>query len=152
MIIIAHRGNTNGHNKARENHPSYIDEAINDGFDVEVDVWVIDDKIMLGHDGPAHHVDIEFLEKIADKAWFHCKNLKALRSLSETNFRYFWHQSDDFTLTSTNHIWTYPNKDLTDRSIAVMPKNYESVASLDIYGICTDDCLQLQAFMKKNRL
>ena len=36
MILIAHRGNTNGHNLL-ENEPSYIDLAISKDFDVEID-------------------------------------------------------------------------------------------------------------------
>ena len=33
-IYIAHRGNTDGPNPNRENDPTYIDEAINAGFNV----------------------------------------------------------------------------------------------------------------------
>ena len=39
MIFIAHRGNTKGPNKELENTPGYIDEALDNGFDVEVDIW-----------------------------------------------------------------------------------------------------------------
>ena len=38
MILISHRGNTNGKNINRENTKSYIDEAIAKGFDVEIDI------------------------------------------------------------------------------------------------------------------
>ena len=34
----------------------------------------------------------------------------------------FEHQEDDVTLTSEGYIWTYPNKQLTDNSIAVLPE------------------------------
>ncbi len=37
MIWIAHRGNLEGPNKERENEPSYLKEAIEAGYDVEVD-------------------------------------------------------------------------------------------------------------------
>ena len=57
-------------------------------------------------------------------------------------YEYFWHQNDDFILTSSNFIWTYPGKHLTKNSIAVLPevdKEYwEYVKSLTIYGVCTD--------------
>ena len=39
MILIAHRGNISGIDDARENSPKYISEALNIGYDVEVDVW-----------------------------------------------------------------------------------------------------------------
>lgn len=31
----------------------------------------------------------------------------------------FWHQEDDYALTSSGYIWTYPDKLLTDKSIIV---------------------------------
>ena len=38
MILIAHRGNTNGKLPDRENTNDYIKEAISKGFDVEIDI------------------------------------------------------------------------------------------------------------------
>ena len=37
---IAHRGNTRGPKPEKENDPEYILQAINEGFDVEIDVWM----------------------------------------------------------------------------------------------------------------
>ena len=37
MRLIAHRGNINGRNKKRENEIEYILEALNLGYDVEID-------------------------------------------------------------------------------------------------------------------
>ena len=34
MILISHRGNLTGKNPERENHPDYIKEALDLGFDV----------------------------------------------------------------------------------------------------------------------
>ena len=42
MILISHRGNINGKFKSWENEPTYIDKAISEGYDVEVDVWYKD--------------------------------------------------------------------------------------------------------------
>ena len=39
MILISHRGNIDGVNKLKENKINYINEAIKNGFDVEIDVW-----------------------------------------------------------------------------------------------------------------
>ena len=44
MKLISHRGNINGPNKTEENSPEHILNAINNGYDVEIDVWFIDDK------------------------------------------------------------------------------------------------------------
>ena len=42
MIKISHRGNIKGPNMDRENRPSYVDAALQLGYDVEVDVRLID--------------------------------------------------------------------------------------------------------------
>ena len=40
MIFIAHRGNTNGPSSKKENSLPYIVSAISNGFDVEIDLWL----------------------------------------------------------------------------------------------------------------
>ena len=50
MYLISHRGNLNGIQKNRENSPSYINEAIEKGYNVEVDVRYEKNKFFLGHD------------------------------------------------------------------------------------------------------
>jgi len=50
MILISHRGNIDGKQEGKENKPSYIAEAINRGFDCEVDIWFTDGKFVLGYD------------------------------------------------------------------------------------------------------
>jgi hypothetical protein len=47
MIYISHRGNINGKNIERENSPEYILETLNKGYDVEVDIWIINNKWFL---------------------------------------------------------------------------------------------------------
>lgn len=106
-ILIAHRGNTMGSNPERENNPLYLQEAIASGFRVEVDVWLVNGKYMLGHDAPQYEVGIKFIE--GDNFWCHAKNKEALAALSQNNgVNVFWHEKDQFTLTSWNQIWTYP--------------------------------------------
>jgi hypothetical protein len=142
MIKIAHRGNTKGPNKDRENAPGYLKEAIRSGYHIEVDVWVIDNKIFLGHDNPQYQVDIIFLNEIKPYSWFHCKNLNAILYFinNRKNDRFFWHQSDDFTLTSNGYIWTYPEKKITEKSIIVDLDiiNKNKYLNNKVYGICSD--------------
>jgi hypothetical protein len=47
MILIAHRGNLNGPNPEHENKPEYLLNAINKGYNVETDLWLIDKKLYL---------------------------------------------------------------------------------------------------------
>ena len=61
MILISHRGNLNGKTDD-ENKPKYIEQALNQGFDVEIDVWYIDNQFWLGHDKPQYKISEGFLE------------------------------------------------------------------------------------------
>jgi len=135
MKLIAHRGNISGPNPLRENSLDYIDEAIDLGYDVEIDIRHFEEeqRLYLGHDEGQYEVSMSWLNKRKDKLWIHCKNLNSLRLFSDSpiDFNYFWHQTDDFTLTSTGYIWTYPGKPHTSRSIVVMP---ETSDVLKFYG------------------
>lgn len=138
MIIISHRGNISGPNRDRENTPDYIEEAISLGFDVEIDIHLVDGNFYLGHDGPDLLIDLAWLRDRSGKLWIHCKNLAAISWFNgNPGFRYFWHQEDAVTLTSSGDIWAYPGKQPIERSIAVMPEIYGD--NLDFCsGVCTD--------------
>lgn len=141
MILISHRGNISGKIPKLENSPGYIDRAIQEGYDVEVDVWFKGGKWYLGHDEPEHLIDVSYL--MNPRLWCHAKNLDALSEmLSYRSIRCFWHQEDDVTLTTDNYIWVYPGKPMTGRSICVMPESV-GVSKGDPYlngcvGICSD--------------
>jgi hypothetical protein len=137
MIYISHRGNINGKITERENHPDYIDEAITLEYSVEIDLWFIDGRTYLGHDGPQYEVNDKWLSERINKLWIHCKNIESLNWIRNTVLHYFWHEEDTLTLTSKNHIWTYPGKQPIIGSIAVMPEIYNDNISLCL-GICSD--------------
>ena len=63
MKIISHRGNIRGECPDKENRPSYIDCAIGNGYDVEIDVRYLDGGLWLGHDGAQYKVDHNWLDK-----------------------------------------------------------------------------------------
>jgi hypothetical protein len=140
MKLISHRGLLDGPDQTLENRPDQILTVCNQGFDCEIDLWFVNSQLYLGHDEPQYKISHDFISN--NNLWIHAKNLDALHFLSTTTFNYFWHQTDDFTLTSKGFIWTYPGKDLTDASIMVLPEMFDP--SLDIiknsvcYGVCTD--------------
>lgn len=137
MKYISHRGNLSGSTES-ENHPDTIQYALSLGFDCEIDVRY-HDGWYLGHDHADHPIDFEFLTQ--PKLWIHAKNLEALYHLSKTKLNYFWHQEDDYTITSYGYIWTYPERLLTNRSILLKPEKYLSmftIETIDVYGICSD--------------
>jgi hypothetical protein len=142
MKFIAHRGNVFGPNVKLENSPEYINKAISMGYDVEVDLWVKDNKFFLGHDYPHYKVDLNFINKICLKTWFHCKNKEALEKVKfvSSDINYFWHQTDDYTITSKGYFWTYPGKEAIDNSVILFPENVKEYLNISkkIYGICSD--------------
>ena len=145
MILISHRGNIDGPNPAEENHPDYIQKALNLGFDVEVDVWYENRKWWLGHDEPQYKTTLLWLRKKTNKLWIHAKNIEAAYQLyAAPDFKhkhYFFHDTDDITLTSKNFLWTYPGKrPLTPGSIAVMPEHTDWTKEelKSCAGICSD--------------
>jgi len=148
MKIIAHRGNIDGPNPLTENQPETIDKAIELGFDVEIDIRydMIDGQFYLGHDYPQYVVTPYWLAQRMDHLWIHCKNIDALyHFVTKTGgYNYFWHQTDNYTLTSKNYIWTYPGQSYTSSSIIVMPElaikqdDFNNLIVYNCYGVCTD--------------
>lgn len=132
MQIISHRGNLHGPNKDRENSPDYISEAMRLGYDVEVDVWVIDGNWFLGHDGPMYPISQTFL--INNMLWCHAKNVEALDNLLKLGIHCFWHQTDSYTITSRGMIWAYPGVPTTGISVI----HGKDVVITTQSGICTD--------------
>jgi hypothetical protein len=137
LIFISHRGNLNGPNPDRENHPDYVRSAITSGYDVEIDVWKKGKDFYLGHDEPQYQVNWKFLTN--PSLWCHAKDIDALREMMSIGAHCFFHQNDDFVLTSRGFIWTYPGNQTTPLSICVMPETEDiEHISMNCYGICSD--------------
>lgn len=149
---IAHRGNTNGRDPTRENTPAYIDQALKDGFDVEIDVWVINGDIYLGHDGPETSIGLDFLELRKDNLWCHAKNLDALCMLVDKEYHCFSHDTDNYILTSRGFIWAFPGQDLNEKTICVMPERaqYSDKDLQSCVAICSDLVCPLRAKFGEN--
>ena len=56
MNLISHRGNIDGPQLDKENSPNYINEAIEAGYNVEIDIWFVNNKWYLGHDNPTYEI------------------------------------------------------------------------------------------------
>jgi len=117
QILISHRGNIDGKKPHLENNPNYINEALRLGYDVEIDVWLINNKWYLGHDNPTYKIKYNFL--FDSRFWLHAKNGEVFDKLLKDknyDFNVFWHTNEDWVLTSKGYIWTYPNKFLYENS------------------------------------
>jgi hypothetical protein len=141
MKFISHRGNINGSNKNSENHPKYINSALDKGYDVEIDVWFLNNKWFLGHDIPQYEVEDNFL--INNKFWIHAKNGDSFYKLLQNHTsNVFWHTTEDWILTSKGYIWTYPNKKLYPESVCVLPELGYNGDLKKCHGICSDYILE----------
>ena len=141
MILISHRGNINGRNPKRENDPKYIEKAIEKGYNVEIDIWMVDGRYMLGHDVPKYPVSQMWLVDKKEYLWLHAKNYLAFVELRGLGMNYFWHETDRYTLTSAGYIWAFPGFDTErTRTIAVSPERFDmKINKYTCAGVCSDN-------------
>jgi hypothetical protein len=143
MRIISHRGNIKGPIIDKENSPSYIDAALQLGYDVEIDMHYINDEFFLGHDYAQYKVNLKWLLLRKNNLWIHCKDKDSASKLIQLNegFKIFCHTNDDYVLTSTNHLWVHNllcNIDETTIIPLINLSDIEKYHSGIPYGICTD--------------
>jgi len=143
MILISHRGNINSINLERENTQEYIDEAINSGYHVEIDLYCHEDKLWLGHDTPDTIVQSQWLVDRADKLFVHAKNHMALEYfLYNTNIPVFYHTIEAHVLIgNTSLIWSHDIANATSNSIIPLlsAKDFEKRCDFEhVHGICSD--------------
>ena len=110
-MYIAHRGNLEGRLSEHENDPNYIDNAINQGYMVEVDLWCFDGNLKLGHDEKFHHVPSEWLFYRNTSILNHCKNPAAFDYCLKNNLHAFWHTEEDYVQTTLGYTVGYPGKE-----------------------------------------
>lgn len=139
MLFISHRGNLNGADLSLENNPKYLLNAINSGFSCELDFWMVKNRLYLGHNEPNYKINEEFLHSNSKKLWIHCKNLDSLNYLltNRRKLNGFWHQSDDFAITTWGYVWTFPGRPISQNSILVhLGKPGKKL--INLAGVCSD--------------
>lgn len=140
MKIISHRGNINGALPHLENTQEYVEKAFRNGFDVEIDLWFID-NFYIGHDRPERVIDFSWLWKNKNRLWIHCKDLESFTKLSECfGFVFFYHETDSYSWISNGLIWAHNKTILNNRCIIPSFSCNESIrdSTKDVFGICTD--------------
>lgn len=134
MQVISHRGNYNG--KRVENDPNLLPIG---RWVCEVDLWRINNKLYLGHDTPAFYITEEWIFDNANQLLLHAKNSDALLFIKRNNLEGFFHQTDDFVLTTLiNRIIVYPGKEVLPGSIVMRPELYSPHSLEHCYAVCTD--------------
>jgi hypothetical protein len=149
MMLIAHRGNTEGRMPNLENNPSYVDKAIKEGFPCEIDLRTHNGKLYLGHDAPQYEISVSWLKDRVLWLWVHCKDRESLETALNSNLHCFWHDTDDYTITNRGYVWAYPGKmPAGPLTIMVMPEYCEmldKVKDIKPFGVCSDFVKQLKA-------
>ncbi len=137
--LISSRGNIDGPNPKMENNLDYIDNAIDLGYDVSVDIWSYTGKMYLGHSCDNSKIPVSCLINRSAKLWVRCRNHEAFQILSRyQSLNIFWHQTDDFALTTKGYTWCYPGIGPLDRSVAFMPE-FDAPNLDKFYAVCSDD-------------
>ena len=141
MRFIAHRGNITGPQPSEENKTEYIDAAIAQGYDVEIDLRTENGELYLGHDTPDHKVTLTWLLDRKENLWIHVKDYDSLVTISDTELKYFCHEQDKYTLTSNGYIWSHDLKNKMNQKCIVPLLSKQSVLDYkqsDFYAVCTD--------------
>lgn len=137
MKIISHRAYVNGEDPDIENHPVAIQALLDSGLHVEIDVWYIDGNYLLGHDSPKYQIQESFLKQ--EGLWCHAKNKYALEQMLASEVHCFWHQQDDYTITSRGYIWAYPSKETSgNNTVLLFPERHPEIEYSKYDFICTD--------------
>ena len=142
--MISHRGNIRGPIPDKENRPSYIDCAIGNGYDVEIDVNYVNGELWLGHDEPQYKVTHTWIQARSKYLWLHCKDFESAKECWK--YQAFCHSGDPFVFTSNNKIWLHGENEsiytLDDMTIIPVINKQESTsfhtANGIPFGVCTD--------------
>ena len=136
MKIISHRGNIRGSIPDKENRPIYIDCALGNGYDVEIDINTVKGELWLGHDKPQYKITHTWLKCRKDHLCIHCKDLETAKQCWE--YQAFCHTSDPYTYTSTGKIWLHDLSMKIDDDVIIPLIDSPTVPIFTPYGICTD--------------
>lgn len=141
MIKISHRGNYKGRDAQRENTVAYIEEAIAAGYNVKVDVWLVDYKWYLGFDIPKEEINLSFLER--PEIWTHARDLQGYVSLyNNPKVHVLWHNKDGFVFTSKGIKWANTGT-ITHDGIMFMPDDTLSIGivrgAIQPLGVCCNN-------------
>lgn len=156
MRLISHRGNLAGPIPERENKPDYIQEAIDKGYDVEIDVRLNTVGMFLGHDTPDYGTTLEWLLDRKESLWVHAKDFNSLDLLLAQGMRVFYHQLEKHTIIgNTRIIWSHDISEADLRSIIpvigesdVVSFMAEGRTEAPFYGICSDFVESLKGMKK----
>lgn len=140
-FLFSHRGNLTGIQSELENTLDYVTCALNKGFNVVVDAWLVGDShIAIGTDRAQNPVTLDFLQN--QKVLTRARTIETLQYLIENKVHCFMEGKDDYIMTNGGLFWTYPKQNITKNCILTMPENFLSDITLTnnikCAGICSN--------------
>lgn len=153
MKAIAHRANINGPSEW-ENTIGNVLLALNQGLDVEIDVWKLPDEnfFRLGHDEPRMNesVNLDFLKN--EKIWCHCKNKEAFQFLKEIpEVNAFEHGDESMVVTSRGHNWYHSRHTIPNGVNVILGDKFPPKVET-FFGVCTDYPVELLRVIQQKRM
>lgn len=107
MIVIAHRGLA-GNDTDLENDVDQINDLYkNYSIISEIDFWHINGKDYIGHDIDLKELNFNKLNSLDHL--FHAKTFESAIRLQEMNVHWFFHDKDDFCITSHGFLLGFEN-------------------------------------------
>lgn len=134
MLYISYYGNIYDKNKDLENEPSYIINAINNGYNVFIDIQLIENDYYLGG---KYKIELDFLQKFIHYLWCNC--------LDEITYIKLRNISNDIKIINDlkDLVWGYHEIN-NNNFISVLPellKNNYEIRDLknksNFIGICS---------------
>lgn len=138
MIKISNRGNVFGVIKHAENTQEYLEEAIKSGFNVKVDLWVINNQMCSGESYPSYRINFNEI-LTPGKVLFEIKNNAAFSFIVNHQLHGFIKNENGITFTSKGIPLSYgPN--IADNTVAFFPENepHDKIKKMNLIGICGD--------------
>ena len=50
--------------------------------------------------------------------------------MKDTNYNYFWHNRDFYTITSKGFIWCFPGQKIIKKSVTLFPEKFYNIAKI----------------------
>lgn len=135
MLYISNRGNLAGKKPDEENSLEYLYTAMNAGYCVNTDLWVIRGRSVTGVEEPTQAINLDNFSK--DRLLIRARNLPALLFLLENGYHCYWRESDNIVLTNKSFVLSF-NNSLVPKSIVMNPEDNPIYDWSDYLGVCSD--------------
>ena len=148
MRVVSHRGNTTGPGSLCER--SFVERALADEYDVEVDVRCDGGMLTVGHDASIYELPVLWTkEPTVSRLWYHAKDEAAMTRLASINVRRFAHDAEASVLVyPERYAWIHPkyNEILVPNGNSVIldiigyPRVVKELLDELPFAVCTDWC------------